>query len=525
AVRRYGAAVERFREWMLVLMHMTGGMPARSWEILGIRHANTENGGVRNIFVDRGMVCFVISYHKTYRTTGRVKVIHRYVPREVGELLVWYLWLVLPFWQQVQAMLDGADAPSAFLWADRVVGWKGGEAAGSEGPGDRVGAVAEAGEEGPGAAPVRGRKWTPDRMRRALQQHSGRFLGTRVGTSAWRHIAIAISNRYLNKAFGEDVAGEGEVDDDEDGTADNIWDLQAAHSTHVAGLVYARELQQGTFGTAARRDRFRAVSRAWHRFFGLGAEDREGGPAVTGKRKADMFDSVREEARFRRFARLQRVDIQGQLRVMMGPEAQFRGMQEQVIRAIVRGESPIVQVGGTGEGKSMSFMLPAFCSPDGVTVVVVPLVALRDDLRGRCERSGIAAHVWQAQGPNRAASIVFVTPESAVTHGFRSFVNRLQARAQLDRVFVDECHAVLDSDRTFRPQMGELGTALQEIGVQVVFLTATLAPADAGEFYARMRLDARRVRLFRSRTTRRNIGYRVRAVRAREEEDGEVQRV
>ncbi|KAK4118465.1 P-loop containing nucleoside triphosphate hydrolase protein, partial [Parathielavia appendiculata] len=73
--------------------------------------------------------------------------------------------------------------------------------------------------------------------------------------------------------------------------------------------------------------------------------------------------------------------------------------------------------------------------------------------------------------------------------------------------------------------MGQLGTALQEMGVQVVLLTATLAPADVGELYAKMRLDARQVRLFRSRTTRRNIGYRVRVVSRRDEGDREVRRV
>ncbi|KAK4095800.1 P-loop containing nucleoside triphosphate hydrolase protein [Parathielavia hyrcaniae] len=209
------------------------------------------------------------------------------------------------------------------------------------------------------------------------------------------------------------------------------------------------------------------------------------------QRKVDMFESVREEAQFRRFARLQRVDIQGQLKQMMGPEAQLRGMQEDVIRAIVRGENPIIQVAGTGEGKSMSLMLPAFCSPDGVTVVVVPLVALRGDLHGRCQQMGIDMHVWQGQGANRAAAIVFVTPESAVKEGFRSFVNRSQARGQLDRIVVDECHTVLDSEVAFRPQIGDLGPALQEIGVQVVFITATLAPGDVGKLYARMGLDGR----------------------------------
>ena len=84
---------------MLVIMHMLGGMPGRSTEVLGIRHTNTPYGGIRNIIIDRGIVCFTTSYHKNYRSSEKVKVIHRYLPREAGELLVWYLWLVLPFWQ------------------------------------------------------------------------------------------------------------------------------------------------------------------------------------------------------------------------------------------------------------------------------------------------------------------------------------------------------------------------------------------------------------------------------------------
>lgn len=535
AVRRYGKLVERFREGLLATMHMLGGMPARAWEILEIRHTNTAHGGARNVMVDRGMVMFVTLYHKNYRSAEQVKVIHRYLPREVGELVVWYLWLVLPFWQQVQGMMTGGDRPSAFLWADEVVGQAGEPVEpGAVEPGavepvepvepDRPDNPDDVDAAGPGGAPgrqqpTRERPWTPDRMRRIMQQQSARYLGTQVGISAWRQIAVAISNRYLNKAFGQD-AGHGGDEEDED-EADNMADLQAGHSTHVAGMIYARELQQGTLGTAAKRDGFRAVSRQWHRFLGFGADDR--GPA-TGKRAREPFDSAREEARFRRFARLRQVDIRGRLQQMVGVDARFRGSQERVIRAIIRGETPIIQVAGTGGGKSMSFMLPAYCSPEGVTIVVVPLVALRQDLHGRCGRSGIEAHVWQGRGANRGASIVFVTPESAVTKGFRAFINQLQARGQLDRVVVDECHAVLDSDRAFRPQMAELGEAVQGLGVQAVFLTATLAPADEAEFYARMRLPRPQVVLFRERTTRGNVAYQVRAVRAAEV-DEEVCRV
>jgi hypothetical protein len=43
------------------------------------------------------MVVFVTRYHKGYNVSGDVKIIHQYLPREVSELVVWYLWLVLPF--------------------------------------------------------------------------------------------------------------------------------------------------------------------------------------------------------------------------------------------------------------------------------------------------------------------------------------------------------------------------------------------------------------------------------------------
>jgi hypothetical protein len=43
------------------------------------------------------MVVFVTRYYKGYNVSGDVKIIYWYLLREVGELVVWYLWLVLPF--------------------------------------------------------------------------------------------------------------------------------------------------------------------------------------------------------------------------------------------------------------------------------------------------------------------------------------------------------------------------------------------------------------------------------------------
>jgi len=534
ALKGYSRLLQRFREKLWMLMHMSGGQPGRTTEVMGIRMSNTANGGIRNIFAHSGMICFVTSYHKNFRSSGNPKVIHRYLPREIGELLVWYLWLILPFWQQVQGMLtDGMASP--FLWAESVVGPAESEAreqperqsqqtAGQESADGEDAASAEE----PAKQYKGERLWTADRARRIIQTNSERLLGHRLNISTWRHLAIAIANRYLNAAFRQGGTAEEEFEDEE-GIEDNPMDEQCGHGTQVAGMVYARELEQGLLGTALRREKFRGVSRRWHRFLGFGAED-SALPRPGTKRARDQFDSMREEARIRRFQRLRQVDLDGQLRQMMGEGTAFRGIQEAVIRTIIRGESPVVQVTGTGGGKSLSFMLPAYCSPEGVTIVVVPLVALRDDLVERCTRHGIGAHVWQSRQGNRAASIVFVTPESAVTKGFREFVNRLQARQELDRVVVDECHVLPDGSQAFRPQLRELGHVLRELGVQLVFLTATLPPQDEKEFFSVVGISAHRVRLFRARTTRKNTRYRIERVpigpsRQEEEEDGRVSRL
>jgi len=49
-VRAYTRRVVAFREKLLVLVHLTGGQPARGTEILSVRHRNTVKGEHRNVF-------------------------------------------------------------------------------------------------------------------------------------------------------------------------------------------------------------------------------------------------------------------------------------------------------------------------------------------------------------------------------------------------------------------------------------------------------------------------------------------
>jgi superfamily II DNA helicase RecQ len=505
AVARYGELVEQFRTKLLLLMHLTGGQPARAPEILSIRHCNTSYGGPRNIFLWKGLVCFATSYHKGYRSRQALKIIHRYLPDEVGVELVRYLWLVLPFWQNTLALMDkdeggsSGSERSAYLFSRRII---------------RDSAEVKLG--GPEEL------WTGDKMGRLLQDATVRLMGTKVNIHDYRHMVIAIGRKHLHGIFKDSYengnatsghdGGSDDDDSDEDGFA-AVLAHQAAHNILTDGITYGRTKQQFGLGTALRQEQFWQASVRWHRFLAFKSSQPN---SLAPRQKLERigqsslpYEVERQSLRVLRLQHLGRVDLLASLRQMLRKDtASFRGQQEAVLGAIVRGQTPILQIAGTGEGKSLSFLLPAYCAYEGVTIVVTPLLALQGDLQRRCKDCQVDSQAW-SYGRVKTSRVIFVTPESAVKREFGDFISDLAARQQLDRVVIDECHMVLDATFRFRPQFFDLGRTVISFGVQLIFLTATLAVRDEARFWELTGLDTFHTHIFRSRTTRRNIKYRV----------------
>lgn len=71
----------------MVLIYITASQPARARELLSLRHYNTANRYC-NIFIEDSIVAVVTVYYKGFYTSNDAKVIYRYLPREVGEILV-----------------------------------------------------------------------------------------------------------------------------------------------------------------------------------------------------------------------------------------------------------------------------------------------------------------------------------------------------------------------------------------------------------------------------------------------------
>jgi hypothetical protein len=117
-VKAYVQLVQVFLRRLLLLVHTTGGQPARGTELLTLRWRNSNCCEMRNVFIKHGLVLFVTSYHKNYSVSSTTKLIHCYLPPEIGELLVYYVWLVVLFVEQLQILtpLQGLSAIGLFLW-------------------------------------------------------------------------------------------------------------------------------------------------------------------------------------------------------------------------------------------------------------------------------------------------------------------------------------------------------------------------------------------------------------------------
>jgi hypothetical protein len=85
-------------------------------ELISVQTENGPDGrSQRGVFIDNGMVVIVTSYHKGWSAGKKAKIIHRYRPREIGELIVYSMWLLEPWVKQLQNMVHGQTDFSPFM--------------------------------------------------------------------------------------------------------------------------------------------------------------------------------------------------------------------------------------------------------------------------------------------------------------------------------------------------------------------------------------------------------------------------
>jgi superfamily II DNA helicase RecQ len=163
------------------------------------------------------------------------------------------------------------------------------------------------------------------------------------------------------------------------------------------------------------------------------------------------------------------------LREFLGdPMAYFRTPEQQVaLYHLLKGTPNLTIILPTAGGKSMLFLLAASLRWAKTTLIMVPLVSLKDGLAAMAQNFGLPCRIWEMDHKNTApAPLVLASIESIGNHEFLGWVQQQVANQQLDRMIFDEAHLIVDS-QTFRPSMNEVHQ-LCLIRTPKIYMSATL---------------------------------------------------
>ena len=225
-VRAYLREVDKFRELLLFCVHLTGGQPARGTEITTVRF---KNGFLqdRNIFAIHGHIAIVTRYHKSQSQYDKPKVIPRFLPWRVGQLLAVYLAYVQPFQEYLSVQVKGSG------WSDYV--W--------------------ANEQGP---------WETDRLTRVIARETEKRLGVRLTTHDYRHTAISIGRRVVGEQFAHGYAEEMAEIEEPEVEMDDALEMSAGRGGEIGTNRYGVSVDVIKHLSSRTVDVFRPLSEKWH---------------------------------------------------------------------------------------------------------------------------------------------------------------------------------------------------------------------------------------------------------------------
>ena len=202
--------------------------------------------------------------------------------------------------------------------------------------------------------------------------------------------------------------------------------------------------------------------------------------------------------------------------------ASFKSPQQMLATVMVRDRAEdVLVVMPTGSEKTITYFLPAWMEQtsvtDGavklVTVVIVPLVSLMEDLKRRCVSHSLEVGFWRERSLN--PTILLVPVEIVGTTSFRQHCNSLAATGSLSRIVIEEAHTRLTWEE-FRPKMRSINQARPEIPVPIILLTGTAPPSHVFELSVSFSSPFKIVRM---PTSRLNLRYRVERLDDKESEN------
>ncbi|KAL8794984.1 MAG: hypothetical protein Q9182_007576, partial [Xanthomendoza sp. 2 TL-2023] len=471
AFNTYFHANQQFLQQLGVLIYWSAGLPPRRKELIQVQWCNTEVA--RNVYILDGRVTIITGYHKSQWRIG-TRPVARFLPPRLGNLLVRYL-VYVPSFLRFLYRCTQRESYGGFLFSD---------------------------EDG---------VWSPNQFGNQVKRQSTRLLGFQITSRQWRHISIALDRRLhasrACKVYGVIQQWDRRAlhaMDQSDSELDPDYHMQEGNEVDSTMLSRARNFQashtpatnQSTYGndvtltlglTDALLAAYREVSQFWSRSIACV----EGLESTASKHQRSQSGTSNDGLHGKKYRHHRGSSltvrcsmwkwpvIEQALQRLFGLHAAPRNLEQRngfLLVARCRPEAVIVLP--TGSGKTLLFLIASQLPGAQVTIVIVPLIALRQDLRQRCTEWGIMHAIYD---PFRTPSQLHAVPtlllvdiEQAVTPGFLGFARALHAIGRLDRFVLDEAHLLLTASN-YRPQL-PLIAGLRRVRVPFICMTGTLPP-------------------------------------------------
>lgn len=208
--------------------------------------------------------------------------------------------------------------------------------------------------------------------------------------------------------------------------------------------------------------------------------------------------------------------------VQFNSEAQRSALFECSMHTVLHDyQSSMIVILPTGGGKTLCWAAPARREQDladessskaPITILVLPLIALQQDMVRKCGTYGVRCGLWSERFRDDI-TVVVCAIDVVFTNEYARYVTALSVQGFVARIVLDECHLILLWEY-FR-KFSAIGCRIRPAEAQsvpIVCLTATLPGAMVQRLTDILCLDISCLKLYRATNSRPNLSYEVQHV-------------
>lgn len=313
-------------------------------------------------------------------------------------------------------------------------------------------------------SPASRKIWDTRYLSSLLNDIFQREMGIPMNTSSYRQCIEAIRKELVEKPLRT--------------LASNAFDKQASHSTRVSDLHYGLNGEELADCPSRKMWEYYIASTLWNQFIGL-EEEEESSSIPSGnlppkspeqtmntsctqnthsqhnskmlKRGYHSEEDISLGSHSRKSLKLEEKDFHSTIQLVSdlptrkalaklhGPCAKFKSKEQALaVSQILRGDSPLIVILGTGAGKTDTWMIPLLRPQSAITVVIAPLIALTEDIARRSKQAGISTFtqrefdkhhnpnynldIESPPFPQGTKGIILLTTDSAIKDTFINYI-------------------------------------------------------------------------------------------------------